>query len=51
VSDYAVKNIDSEELGVSVFRYAPGKVATDGHLHKEPEEGDGVYGKGRWPAE
>jgi mannose-6-phosphate isomerase-like protein (cupin superfamily) len=30
--------IDPEELGVSLFRYAPGKVATDGHHHKEQEE-------------
>jgi len=103
---FSRKYLDSNELGVSLFRYAPNKVATDGHHHKEqeeayvvvggsgriklddevvelkvfdvvrvaphvvrafeagpegleviaiggrkPEEGDGVYDKGRWPAE
>jgi mannose-6-phosphate isomerase-like protein (cupin superfamily) len=35
---FSRKYIDSEELGVSLFRYAPGKVATDGHHHREQEE-------------
>jgi mannose-6-phosphate isomerase-like protein (cupin superfamily) len=35
---FSRKYIDSEELGVSLFRYAAGKVATDGHHHREQEE-------------
>jgi mannose-6-phosphate isomerase-like protein (cupin superfamily) len=35
---FSRKYIDSEELGVSLFRYAPNMVATDGHHHKEQEE-------------
>jgi quercetin dioxygenase-like cupin family protein len=41
---FSRKYIDSEELGVSLFRYAPGKVATDGHHHKEQEEAYVVVG-------
>src|ERR1700761_1946160 len=35
---FSRKYIDSEELGVSLFRYAPGKMATAGHPHREQEE-------------
>jgi quercetin dioxygenase-like cupin family protein len=35
---FSRKYIDSNELGVSLFRYAPNMVATDGHHHKEQEE-------------
>src|SRR6201985_1598721 len=35
---FSRKYIDSEELGVSLFRYAPEKVATDGHHHRVQEE-------------
>jgi len=41
---FSRKYLDSEELGVSLFRYAPGKVATDGHHHKEQEEAYVVVG-------
>ena len=30
--------LDSEHLGISHFRYAPGFTATDGHHHKVQEE-------------
>lgn len=30
--------LDSEHLGVSLFKYAPGFTATDGHHHKVQEE-------------
>jgi len=41
---FSRKYLDSAELGVSLFRYAPGKVATDGHHHKEQEEAYVVLG-------
>jgi mannose-6-phosphate isomerase-like protein (cupin superfamily) len=41
---FSRKYLDSEELGVSLFRYAPDKVATDGHHHKEQEEAYVVVG-------
>jgi mannose-6-phosphate isomerase-like protein (cupin superfamily) len=41
---FSRKYLDSEELGVSLFRYAPGKVATDGHHHEEQEEAYVVVG-------
>jgi mannose-6-phosphate isomerase-like protein (cupin superfamily) len=41
---FSRKYLDSEELGVSLFRYAPNKVATDGHHHKEQEEAYVVVG-------
>ncbi len=31
---FSRKYLDSEELGVTLLRYAPGLVATDGHHHK-----------------
>lgn len=41
---FSRKFLDSEELGVSLFRYAPNKAATDGHHHKEQEEAYVVVG-------
>jgi mannose-6-phosphate isomerase-like protein (cupin superfamily) len=41
---FSRKYLDSEELGVSLFRYPPNKVATDGHHHKEQEEAYVVVG-------
>jgi mannose-6-phosphate isomerase-like protein (cupin superfamily) len=35
---FARKHMDSRELGVSHFRYAPGFRATTGHHHTEQEE-------------
>jgi quercetin dioxygenase-like cupin family protein len=35
---FSRKYLDSEELGVSLFRYAPNTAATDGHHHKVQEE-------------
>jgi quercetin dioxygenase-like cupin family protein len=35
---FARKPIDSEHLGISLFRYAPGFTAKDGHHHKLQEE-------------
>jgi quercetin dioxygenase-like cupin family protein len=35
---FSRKYIDSEHLGVSLFKYAPGFTATDGHHHKVQEE-------------
>ncbi len=35
---FSRKYLDSDELGVTLLRYAPGLVATDGHHHKEQEE-------------
>jgi mannose-6-phosphate isomerase-like protein (cupin superfamily) len=32
------KHLDSEHLGVSYFRYAPGVRSTVGHRHREQEE-------------
>lgn len=41
---FSRKFLESEELGVSLFRYAPGKVATSGHHHKEQEEAYVILG-------
>ncbi|HTR75447.1 MAG TPA: cupin domain-containing protein [Solirubrobacterales bacterium] len=41
---FARKYLDSKELGVTLARYAPNKVATDGHHHKEQEEAYVVVG-------
>ena len=35
---FARKHLDSEHLGISHFRFAPGFKAVDGHHHKEQEE-------------
>ena len=35
---FARSHIDSEHLGISLFRYAPGFTSVDGHHHKEQEE-------------
>ena len=35
---FARKHLDSEHLGVSYFRYAPGFRAPYGHRHREQEE-------------
>jgi mannose-6-phosphate isomerase-like protein (cupin superfamily) len=35
---FSRKYIDSDELGVSLFKYAPNFVAKDGHHHKVQEE-------------
>jgi uncharacterized cupin superfamily protein len=35
---FARKHLDSRELGVSYFRYAPGYRSTTGHSHREQEE-------------
>lgn len=35
---FARKQLDSEQLGISHFRYAPGFTARDGHHHKLQEE-------------
>ncbi len=35
---FARKHLDSEHLGVSYFRYAPGYRAPFGHRHREQEE-------------
>jgi quercetin dioxygenase-like cupin family protein len=35
---FSRKYIDSEQLGISYERYAPGHTATDGHSHREQEE-------------
>jgi mannose-6-phosphate isomerase-like protein (cupin superfamily) len=37
-SRFARKHLDSEHLGVSYFRYAPGFRLTAGHSHREQEE-------------
>lgn len=36
--------LDSEQLGISHFRYAPGRRATSGHRHAEQEEAYVVVG-------
>jgi uncharacterized cupin superfamily protein len=41
---FSRKFIDSEQLGVSHFRYAPGFRAVDGHSHKVQEEAYVVVG-------
>jgi mannose-6-phosphate isomerase-like protein (cupin superfamily) len=35
---FARKHLDSRDLGVSLFRYAPGFRAENGHKHREQEE-------------
>jgi quercetin dioxygenase-like cupin family protein len=45
---FSRKYLDSEELGVSLFRYAPNKVATDGHHHEEQEEAYAVVAGSGW---
>jgi uncharacterized cupin superfamily protein len=35
---FSRKYLESEHLGISHFRYAPGFRAVDGHRHKEQEE-------------
>ena len=37
-SHFARKHLDSEHLGVSYFRYAPGFRLPDGHSHRQQEE-------------
>jgi mannose-6-phosphate isomerase-like protein (cupin superfamily) len=41
---FARKHIDSEHLGVSYFRYAPGFHPPGGHSHREQEEAYVVVG-------
>src|SRR6201986_1186871 len=41
---FARKHLDSRELGVSYFRYAPGFRAGTGHRHREQEEAYVVVG-------
>jgi quercetin dioxygenase-like cupin family protein len=41
---FSRKYIDSEHLGVSLFKYAPGFTAVDGHHHKVQEEAYVVLG-------
>ena len=41
---FARSSIDSEHLGISHFRYAPGFRATAGHHHREQEEAYIVVG-------
>jgi mannose-6-phosphate isomerase-like protein (cupin superfamily) len=41
---FARKHLDSSELGVSYFRYAPGFRASTGHHHREQEEAYVVVG-------
>ena len=41
---FARKHLDSEHLGVSYFRYAPGVQASTGHHHREQEEAYVVVG-------
>jgi mannose-6-phosphate isomerase-like protein (cupin superfamily) len=41
---FARKFLDSEQLGISHFRYAPGRKVTSGHRHREQEEAYIVVG-------
>ncbi|HEX4668788.1 MAG TPA: cupin domain-containing protein [Solirubrobacterales bacterium] len=41
---FSRKYLDSEQLGVSFFRYAPGFAAVDGHRHEVQEEAYVVVG-------
>jgi quercetin dioxygenase-like cupin family protein len=41
---FARKHLDSEHLGISYFRYAPGFRAEMGHSHREQEEAYVVVG-------
>ena len=36
--------LESEHLGISLFRYAPGKRSTTGHHHREQEEAYVIVG-------
>lgn len=40
--------LDSEQLGISHFCYAPGRKATSGHRHREQEEAYVVVGGSGW---
>jgi quercetin dioxygenase-like cupin family protein len=41
---FSRKYLDSEHLGISLFRYGPGFSSVDGHSHKEQEEAYVVLG-------
>jgi quercetin dioxygenase-like cupin family protein len=41
---FARKHLESEHLGISYFRYAPGHRNTTGHSHREQEEAYVVVG-------
>jgi len=41
---FAREFLDSEQLGISHFRYAPGRKSTSGHRHREQEEAYIVVG-------
>jgi mannose-6-phosphate isomerase-like protein (cupin superfamily) len=41
---FARKHLDSQQLGVSYFRYAPGFRSRTGHSHREQEEAYVVVG-------
>jgi quercetin dioxygenase-like cupin family protein len=41
---FSRKYLDSEHLGISLFRYAPGFKSTDGHSHEIQEEAYVVLG-------
>ncbi len=45
---FSRKYLDSDHLGVSLFRYAPDKKATDGHHHEVQEEAYIVIGGTGW---
>jgi len=45
---FSRKYLDSAQLGVSLFRFAPGFVATDGHRHEVQEEAYVVVGGSGW---
>jgi quercetin dioxygenase-like cupin family protein len=45
---FSRKYLDSAQLGVSLFRYAPGFTATDGHRHEVQEEAYVVVGGSGW---
>jgi quercetin dioxygenase-like cupin family protein len=41
---FSRKFLDSQQLGISHFRYAPGRRVTSGHRHREQEEAYVVVG-------
>ena len=43
-SRFGRRHLDSDHLGVSYFRYAPGFHLTEGHSHREQEEAYVVVG-------
>ena len=43
-SRFGRRHLDSDHLGVSYFRYAPGFHLTEGHSHREQEEAYVVIG-------